>query len=62
MGDMFASALSIARATLAALERRMELPEGWFEKEMGPIADNSQWHVKRYRPEVGRCRLNQVDP
>ena len=52
MRAMFASALRVARATLAALERRLELPPGWFESELGPIADHSQWHVKRYRPEA----------
>ena len=49
---MFESALGVATATLAALERRMELPAGWFETNMGPVAENSQWHVKRYRPEA----------
>lgn len=42
MGDMFHSALSVATATLAALERRMQLPPGWFEREFGPVAENSQ--------------------
>ena len=52
MREMFDSALGIANATLAALERRMQLPAGWFERQFGPIAQNSQWHVKRYRPEA----------
>jgi|AntAceMinimDraft_1070359.scaffolds.fasta_scaffold63973_2 hypothetical protein len=52
MTDMFTSALSVATAVLAALERRMHLPEGYFERKLGPIAEHSQWHVKRYRPDA----------
>lgn len=48
---MHDSALALARGVLAALERHLDVPTGWFEETFGPIADNSQWHVKRYRPE-----------
>ena len=48
---MHDSALALARGVLAALERHLDVPPGWFEETFGPIADNSQWHVKRYRPE-----------
>ena len=48
---MHDSALALARGVLAALERHLDVPTGWFEETFGPIANNSQWHVKRYRPE-----------
>ena len=48
---MHDSALALARGVLAALERHLDVPTGWFEVTFGPIANNSQWHVKRYRPE-----------
>jgi len=48
---MHTSALALARGVLAALERDLGIPPGWFEENFGPIESNSQWHVKRYRPE-----------
>ena len=50
--EMFDSGLAVATATLSALERRMTLPDGWFEREFGPLRRHAQWHVKRYRPEA----------
>ena len=48
---MHTSALALARGVLAALERDLGIQPGWFEENFGPIESNSQWHVKRYRPE-----------
>jgi len=28
--------------------RHLELPEGWFHDNLGPLRDSSQWHIKRY--------------
>lgn len=28
------------------------LQDGWFEASFGPIREHSQWHCKRYRPDV----------
>ena len=53
MRDMHASAYAIARIVFAALERRLALEPGWFDRTFGPRLDpHSQWHVKRYRPET----------
>ncbi|KAL7529732.1 hypothetical protein ACHAWF_003096 [Thalassiosira exigua] len=45
----------IALGVLGAIERRLELPVGYFQKEVGPTGDASQWHVKRYvrTPRIG---------
>ena len=51
MAAFFDSAVEHAAAVLTALERRLAIPEGWFEENLGPIRDHSQWHLKRYRPE-----------
>ena len=51
MGAAFRAALAAAREVLSALERRLALERGWFEKSFGPLDDHAQWHVKRYRPE-----------
>ena len=50
MRAMFASALRVARATLAA-SAASSCPR-LVQSELGPIADHSQWHVKRYRPSA----------
>ena len=53
MRDMHASAYAIALIVFAALERRLALEPGWFDRAFGPRLDlHSQWHVKRYRPET----------
>ena len=52
MKALFDVALGVATATLRAMERRMEIPDGWFEDAFGPLASNAQWHVKRYRPKA----------
>lgn len=51
MSDAFQVALATVQETLAGIERRLELPSGWFEQNFGPLADHTQWHVKRYKPE-----------
>lgn len=35
-------------AILSSLCRHMELPETWFQEQLGPTRSNSQWHIKRY--------------
>ena len=37
---------------LNAIERQLALPPGWFETTLGPLAQHSQWHLKRYVPEA----------
>ena len=48
MATFFASALAVAHAVLAEIERRLQIPSGWFEANFGPLGDNAQWHCKRY--------------
>ena len=48
MSDMFASLHGISQHVLSALERRWKLPQDWFETQLGPTENHSQWHVKRY--------------
>ena len=52
MRDFFRCALGVCTSVLAALERRLELADGWFDSSLGPIASSSQWHIKRYRPDT----------
>ena len=52
MGSFFDAAIETAHALLEAIERRLQLPEQWFESALGPLKDSSQWHMKRYRPEA----------
>eukprot|EP00966_Prymnesium_polylepis_P213235 4938704-Prymnesium_polylepis.1 len=52
MDAFFDSALEHAAQVLGAVERRLSIGEGWFEASYGPIRDHSQWHLKRYRPEL----------
>ena len=59
--DFFESALSLASSVLRALERRMGIPEGWFDESFGPMGDHSQWHLKRYRPELAPAELTSND-
>jgi hypothetical protein len=33
---------------LLALERKLQLPVGYFQDTLGPTISNSQWHVKEY--------------
>jgi len=39
---------SIAERVINALERQMELPNGWFQENWGPTRSSSQWHLKNY--------------
>ena len=38
----------ISNGVLRAIERRLELPDQYFDKEFGPTTTSSQWHLKRY--------------
>jgi len=38
----------IANGVLRAIERRLELPNQYFDTEFGPTDTSSQWHMKRY--------------
>ena len=38
----------VATGVLRAIERRLELPDDYFDKELGPTANSSQWHLKQY--------------
>ena len=46
--DLEALLHAIAEQILHGLERYLELSEGWFEDNLGPTIQNSQWHLKRY--------------
>eukprot|EP00986_Skeletonema_menzelii_P007832 scaffold3117_cov208-Skeletonema_menzelii.AAC.1 len=39
----------VASGVLRAIERRLELPESYFDKELGPTDNASQWHLKQYQ-------------
>lgn len=38
----------VADGVLRAIERRLELPQSYFQQEFGPTRTSSQWHIKRY--------------
>ena len=38
----------VADNVLNMLGHHLELPMGWFQQELGPTQDSSQWHIKRY--------------
>lgn len=38
----------VANGVLRAMERRLELPDCYFDKEFGPTNNASQWHLKQY--------------
>lgn len=52
MALFFESAVSLAGQVFAVLESDLAIPHGWFEQAFGPIRNHSQWHCKRYRPEL----------
>ena len=52
MASFFEAAARAAQAVLEAIERRLQLPCGWFDTSLGPIREHSQWHLKRYRQEA----------
>jgi len=37
-----------ADTVLDMICRHLELPLGWFQDQLGPTRDHSQWHIKRY--------------
>ncbi len=39
----------VANGVLRAIERRLELPDCYFDKEFGPTDKASQWHLKQYQ-------------
>ena len=43
---------TVANGVLRAIERRLELPDCYFDNELGPTGDASQWHIKRYQLEL----------
>jgi isopenicillin N synthase-like dioxygenase len=45
---MFDSLHAIASCVLQAIDRKLELPSGWLQENLGPTCDHSQWHIKRY--------------
>jgi hypothetical protein len=38
----------VADGVLRAIERRLELPQSYFQQEFGSTSTSSQWHIKRY--------------
>lgn len=40
---------TVASGVLRAIERRLELPESYFDEELGPTNNASQWHLKQYQ-------------
>jgi len=50
MSTLFTSLHSIALSVLKQMEIRWNLPQDWFQKDLGPTATSSQWHVKQYVP------------
>lgn len=42
----------VAHSVLASIESELALPRGWFKSVLGPFAQHSQWHLKRYVPEA----------
>jgi isopenicillin N synthase-like dioxygenase len=41
---------TILQRVLTALEQRLQLPPDWFQQQLGPTANHSQWHIKEYAP------------
>ena len=39
---------TVADRVLDTVGQHLELPLGWFQENLGPTRDNSQWHIKRY--------------
>jgi isopenicillin N synthase-like dioxygenase len=48
MTQLFDSLHGISTQVLRALERKLELPDNWFQQILGPTDNSSQWHVKRF--------------
>jgi len=49
MNNLFQIMLDdVANGVLRAIERRLELPDQYFDTEFGPTNTSSQWHLKRY--------------
>lgn len=48
MMDLSSSLHDVAEKSLAAIERQLEIPCGWFQENLGPTRTSSQFHVKRY--------------
>lgn len=46
--DLSESMHRMAHLTMCAMERQLELPEGYLEEALGPFPTSSQFHVKRY--------------
>jgi isopenicillin N synthase-like dioxygenase len=56
----------VANGVLRAIERRLELPDCYFDKELGPTNNASQWHLKQYQVDELEEPVNdmseQYDP
>lgn len=50
----------VAETVLAMICRHLELPEGWFHDKLGPLRDNSQWHIKRYVDVLMQDKASQT--
>jgi isopenicillin N synthase-like dioxygenase len=44
-------------AVLSAICQQLELPETWFQEQLGPTRSNSQWHIKRYVLPPNACNV-----
>ena len=47
-GDILRVGAGGRARVLAEIERRLQIPSGWFEANFGPLGDNAQWHRKRH--------------
>jgi isopenicillin N synthase-like dioxygenase len=48
MDRLFRAMHDVADGVLRAIERRLDMPNSYFRRELGPTDESSQWHVKRY--------------
>jgi isopenicillin N synthase-like dioxygenase len=52
---------AVAEAVLGGLERHLQLPDSWFQACLGPMRNNSQWHLKRYVADESFVRDDRSD-
>ena len=52
----------VASGVLRAIERRLELPDCYFDNELGPTDNSSQWHLKQYQVDELDEHSNDTPP
>jgi len=58
---LFQSTVGIALDVFTAIEHHLKLEEGWFQRNLGPVECHSQWHLKRYQPDVAPPMARTAD-